>query len=117
MVKLDKLSKIIKALADPGRIRILALLLAKNNLCVCEIQDIIGLSQPTISFHLRLLENAGLVEYKKDGLWVNYNVNSNMDNDIRKLIDNIINILKADEKILEDLKKINGIDRIEICKR
>ncbi|MDZ7837100.1 MAG: metalloregulator ArsR/SmtB family transcription factor [Actinomycetota bacterium] len=42
----------------------------KEGLCVCEIKEVIGLSQPTISSHLKLLEAAGLVESKKEGIWV-----------------------------------------------
>ena len=72
---LKNVEKIIKALADKNRLRIICLLLEKKDLCVCEITYIIGLSQPTISSHLRLLENAGLIESSKDGLWVNYNIN------------------------------------------
>lgn len=117
MIKLDKLNKILKALADPGRIRIIALLSKKKSLCVCEIQSIIGLSQPTISSHLKLLESSGLVEFKKDGLWVNYNLRSDMDDNVKKLIESIVNILKKDEKIIEDIKKIRSVDRREICRR
>ncbi|MBC7334297.1 MAG: winged helix-turn-helix transcriptional regulator, partial [Actinobacteria bacterium] len=75
MGKLTNYTKILKALADENRLRILALLKASENIkkdiCVCEIQSIIGLSQPTISSHLKVLENAELIEYKKNGLWVN----------------------------------------------
>jgi ArsR family transcriptional regulator len=41
-------------------------------MCVCEIQFALGLAQPTVSKHLKVLEDAGLVQSKKDGLWVNY---------------------------------------------
>ena len=50
--KLKQTTKIAKALADENRIRILCLLKNKKDLCVCEITDIIGLAQPTISSHL-----------------------------------------------------------------
>jgi len=83
------IEKIIKALADKNRLRIICLLNEKQDLCVCEITDIIGLSQPTISSHLRLLENAGLVESDKDGLWVNYNINSLAELFSRKSIEMI----------------------------
>ncbi len=46
---------------------------------MCEIKEIIGLAQPTISSHLKLLENAGLIESNKEGLWVNYNISANLD--------------------------------------
>ncbi len=61
----------MKALSDPGRLKILKML-QHNSMCVCEIRSVLGLAQPTVSKHLKVLEEAGLVEYKKDGLWVNY---------------------------------------------
>ena len=56
MLSLKKLIKILKALADENRLRIVSLVKSKQDLCVCEITAIIGLSQPTISSHLKKLE-------------------------------------------------------------
>ena len=114
---LKNIEKIIKALADKNRLRMVYLLNEKKDLCVCEITDIIGLSQPTISSHLRLLENAGLVESDKDGLWVNYNINSYADLFSRKLIEMICKDLRKDKQIISDLKKLKAIDRDKICGR
>jgi len=63
--------KVMKALSDPNRVKILKIL-QHRMLCVCETQNALGLAQPTISKHFKILENAGLVSRKKDGLWVNY---------------------------------------------
>ena len=112
---LKEMEKIIKALADKNRLRIIYLLNGKRDICVCEITDIIGLSQPTISSHLRLLENAGLVESNKDGLWVNYNINSQADLFSRRSIERICNDLKKDKQAISDLKKLKAIDRDKIC--
>jgi len=114
---LKNIEKIIKALADKNRLRIVYLLNEKQDLCVCEITDIIGLSQPTISSHLRLLENAGLIESDKDGLWVNYNINSQADLFCRKLVEMIGKDLKKDEQAISDVKKLKAIDRDMICRR
>ena len=114
---IKNIEKIIKALADKNRLRIVYLLNEKQDLCVCEITDIIGLSQPTISSHLRLLENAGLVESDKDGLWVNYNINSQTDLFSRKSIEMICKDLKKDKQTISDLKKLKAIDRDKICRR
>ena len=64
-------TKVMKALSDPNRVKILKLLQQKM-LCVCELQHALGLSQPNVSNHLKILEESGLVEFQKDGLWVNY---------------------------------------------
>ena len=66
----------LKALADPYRLRIIALLAAQPGpLCVCDIEGQFDLSQPTISHHLRVLREAGLVGATRSGLWVYYTVN------------------------------------------
>ena len=61
----------MKALSDPNRVKIIKLLQLKY-MCVCELQGALNLAQPTVSKHLKILEEAGLVDFKKDGLWVNY---------------------------------------------
>jgi len=114
---LKNVEKIIKALSDKNRIRIIYFLKAKQKLCVCEITDIIGLSQPTISSHLKLLENAGLIESHKEGLWVNYNINSQLDPFSSKLIEIIYKDLEKDKQIVYDLKKLKNIDRNTICRK
>jgi len=115
--ELKTITKILKALADEGRLRIIMLLCGKGGLCVCEIKEVIGLSQPTISSHLKQLEAAGLVESEKDGLWVNYRLTGDMEDDIRVFIGRLYQSLKDDNKIKEDIEKIKNIDRHDICKR
>lgn len=63
--------KIAKALGDPARIKILKMLEVKE-MCVCEVQAVLGLAQSTVSKHLKVLEEAGLVEWRRSGPWVNY---------------------------------------------
>ena len=61
----------MKALSDPNRVRIIKLL-EKTDLCVCEIQAVLGLAQPTVSSHMKILEDAGLVEKERQGTWMIY---------------------------------------------
>ena len=61
--------KVMKALSDPNRVKIVKMLQHKL-MCVCEMQEALQLSQPSVSKHLKILEDAGLVDFKKDGLWV-----------------------------------------------
>ena len=63
--------RMFRAFADPTRLRILSLL-TKGELCVCEIVDILDVPQPTASRHLAYLRKAGLVQSRKDGLWMHY---------------------------------------------
>ena len=66
-------SKVFKALSDPIRLRILCLL-SSREMCVCEVMVALGLTQPTASHHLRILENVGLVKDRKEGKWVFYSM-------------------------------------------
>lgn len=68
-------SKVFKALAEPTRLRILALL-SFREMCVCEVMVALDLTQPTASHHLRILENVGLVDDRKEGKWVFYRIKS-----------------------------------------
>ncbi|MEO1202242.1 MAG: metalloregulator ArsR/SmtB family transcription factor [Pseudomonadota bacterium] len=64
---------VAKALSDPTRIEILRLLAGQDGaLCACDIVEPMGLSQPTVSHHLRVLKEAGLVSSARAGLWVFY---------------------------------------------
>lgn len=68
------LARILKALADPARLRLLSLILARpaGEACVCDLQSAVTLSQPTVSHHLRVLHQAGLLNREKRGIWVYY---------------------------------------------
>lgn len=64
----------LKALADPARLRIVSLLAAadEGEVCVCDLTEPLGLSQPTVSHHLKVLHEAGLVTRQKRSTWVYY---------------------------------------------
>ena len=115
--ELKQITKIIKALSDENRLRIVCLLKYKRDLCVCEITEIIGLAQPTISSHLKLLENAGLIESYKNGLWVNYNIVSNLNSFSVEFIETLYKNLRKDKQIKIDEEKAKNINRDMICKK
>jgi ArsR family transcriptional regulator, arsenate/arsenite/antimonite-responsive transcriptional repressor len=75
---IDQLEDVFKALADKTRLRILALL-GNNEVCVCHIHDSLGLPQPTVSRHLAYLRRRGLVEARRDGVWMHYQVSRSLD--------------------------------------
>jgi ArsR family transcriptional regulator len=68
------LARVLKALADPGRLRLLSLVLSHEGgeACVCDLQPVVELSQPTVSHHLKVLHEAGLLDREKRGVWVYY---------------------------------------------
>jgi ArsR family transcriptional regulator, arsenate/arsenite/antimonite-responsive transcriptional repressor len=65
---------VFKALADPVRLRLFYLLSLGDELCVCHLIDVLHLPQSTVSRHLGVLRNAGLVQTRRDGKWVHYRV-------------------------------------------
>lgn len=68
------LAKGFKALGDPTRLRLLSLIAARagNDVCVCELTDAFDVTGPTISHHLRVLREAGLIDCERRGTWVYY---------------------------------------------
>jgi DNA-binding transcriptional ArsR family regulator len=69
----EQKARVLKALADPIRIRILVLV-EKCEVCVCEVLVALGLTQPTASHHLAILEAAGLIKRRKEGKWAFYSL-------------------------------------------
>ncbi|HZR81887.1 MAG TPA: metalloregulator ArsR/SmtB family transcription factor [Candidatus Binatia bacterium] len=72
----DELATLFKALADPARLRLLGFIASQpdGEACVCHLTDPVGLSQPTVSHHLKLLHDEGLLERDKRGAWVYYRI-------------------------------------------
>jgi len=68
------LAKVFKALGDPVRLRLLSMIASRQGgeVCVCEMTPAFALSQPTISHHLKLLRQAGLIDCERRGTWVYY---------------------------------------------
>jgi len=107
--------KITKALSDKTRVRIFKILQRKK-MCVCEVQAVLGMAQSTISKHLQILEGAGLVACKKDGLWVNYEIAEDSHNIYAERITQyLVDILDSDPDIIADRKKAGMANRVEIC--
>jgi ArsR family transcriptional regulator len=70
----ERLAVVLKALADPVRLRLLSLVRAAETgeACVCDLTDALGLSQPTVSHHLKTLVSAGVLTREKRGVWAWY---------------------------------------------
>ncbi|MFI7102429.1 ArsR/SmtB family transcription factor [Streptomyces sp. NPDC050161] len=68
------LAKVFKALGDPVRLRLLSMIASRagGEVCVCDLTPAFELSQPTISHHLKLLKQAGLIDSERRGTWVYY---------------------------------------------
>lgn len=109
--------KVMKALSEPNRLKIIKMLEQKE-CCVCEIQEALGIAQPTVSKHLKVLENAGLVSAQKDGLWVNYSLSDGRSSPYAAtLMGNLKHWLNEDSEIKKTVGKIPYIESVRISKR
>jgi ArsR family transcriptional regulator len=70
----EQLARTLKAVADPARLRLLSLIQAQEQgeACVCNLTEPLGLGQPTVSHHLKVLEDAGFLTHERRGKWVYY---------------------------------------------
>ena len=84
----ERIAPLVKAIADPVRLRLLSMVAshADAEACVCDLNDAFDLSQPTISHHLKLLHEAGLLDRDKRGVWVYYRVNAGALADLATLL-------------------------------
>jgi ArsR family transcriptional regulator len=109
--------KVMKALSDPNRVKIIKLLQLKM-MCVCELRGALKIAQPTVSKHLKILEEAELVDYAKDGLWVNYFLaDGNANPYAASVLGNLKHWLDDDPEIVELAKKVPFLNREELCRK
>ena len=107
---------ITKALSDGSRLRILNALMGVDELCVCQITEMLGFSTATVSRHMSLLQGADIVDSRKDGRWVYYRISENFPPILQKWLKDSMgnsNEIKNDEK---KLKVILACDPRELCK-
>ena len=109
--------KVMKALSDPSRVKIIKML-QHRVMCVCEIHASLGVAQSTASKHLKILEEAGLITFYKDGLWVNYKLSDGSRSPFSaSLIGNLKHWLEDDPEIEKLVKRLPEIQREHICSR
>jgi ArsR family transcriptional regulator len=107
--------KVMKALSDPGRVKIIKMLQRKM-MCVCEIKEALQISQPSVSKHMKILEAAGLVDHKKDGLWVDYYLaDGNSSPYVASILGNLRHWLEDESEIEGLIKKLPNIRREDLC--
>lgn len=72
----DQLARVFKALSDPTRVRLVSLISAADGgeACICDLTQPVGLSQPTVSHHMKILTDAGLVSREQRGRWAYFRV-------------------------------------------
>ncbi len=107
--------KVMKALSDPNRVKIVKMLQHKT-MCVCEIREALQIAQPSVSKHLKILEDADLVAGRKDGQWVDYYLTDGSRSPyVASLLGNLKHWLENEKEIRDIINKIPSIRREDVC--
>ena len=107
--------KAFKALGDKNRLAIVKMLEVKP-MCVCEITAALGLAPSTVSKHLSLLNEAGLIQDHKEGKWVNYSLVSDPSPFVKEILGVLHGSIKEDPELLIYMEKARKADRADICR-
>jgi ArsR family transcriptional regulator len=103
--QISEMETLFKALADTTRLRILGLLLT-GEVCVCHIHESLKITQPKASRHLAYLRRAGLVETRRDGLWINYRMATLADPVLGAIADAVRHALTHVDLVHKDAQRL-----------
>lgn len=109
-------NELFSLLSDETRLRCLILLQKEGELCVCEINRLIGGVQPKISRHLALMRKSGLVSDERRGQWVYYSLNASLPDWAKKITESTLENLMKVEPYSSDIKKMLTVKKQGICK-
>ncbi|MCX6640501.1 MAG: metalloregulator ArsR/SmtB family transcription factor [bacterium] len=96
----------LKAIADPGRLRVLSLVNAAGEICVCQIETIMKLPQPTVSHQLNRLKESGWLEDRRQGRWVYYHLADPDESPWRKVLEVILADVRSTALVQRDLERL-----------
>ena len=112
-MEINDYASLFKSLSEPVRLRILYLLLQKGELCVCDIVDALELSQSVVSRHLAYLRNGGLLNTRREGVWVYYEIAADC-----AFVEQLLALFKSDgshsKALRYDLERLEAVGR-ETC--
>jgi ArsR family transcriptional regulator len=105
MRQIKEMERLFRALADPTRLRILGLLLT-GEVCVCHIHESLRIGQPKASRHLAYLRRAGLVDTRRDGLWIYYRLAVSSDPVLRIVQQAVAHALRHVDAVQKDAVRL-----------
>ncbi len=100
---------LMRALADQTRLRIVNLLLAREELCVCELVSAMEMAQPKVSRHLAILREAGVVLDRREGLWIHYRIHPELPAWARQLLAALRDGCRDRDPCRSDLKQLPSV--------
>ncbi|WP_108649067.1 ArsR/SmtB family transcription factor [Dongshaea marina] len=111
---MDSLTNLLKLLADPNRRQILYLL-RKEELCVCQLQRLIPLTQGAISIQLKNLKNEKLITSRRQGKWIFYRLQDEQPLDISKLLEQLFAMMESRGECHELEQQLAQLPSFELC--
>ncbi|HMP75007.1 MAG TPA: metalloregulator ArsR/SmtB family transcription factor [Kiritimatiellia bacterium] len=113
MTNLHSIARLGLALSDPTRLRLFAAL-RDGELCVCQLIELADLAPSTVSKHLSILRDAGLVDSRKDGRWVHYRLAKKGITDVENVAKPFLQTLEKSVEIRADARKLRTIRRADL---
>ena len=112
-----ELMLVLKAVADKNRMRILKML-ERKSMCVCELAAVLGIKQPSVSKHLVILKNAGLILDERNSQWIDYKLcREKVNHYAPVMLKQLEDWVNDDPCVKRDRKKSASLCRLEICKK
>lgn len=112
---MENIAQIFQSLDDGTRLRILALLLEEDELCVCDLVVVMQLPQSTVSRQLSLLKAAGWLKDRREGVWILYSITRNLGSIQQFLLPVLRNFLPSVEAAREDRERLGNLSKENRC--
>lgn len=112
---MNTLASVFKVLSDESRLRIINLLSYSGELCVCDIQAVMGFTQTKVSRHLAYLRRSGLVDDRRQGLWMLYSIARPRSEEQKQILRFLIDLLGTNEIAQKDAKRLAAKIRTGCC--
>lgn len=106
---MENIALLFQSLDDETRLRIVALLLEEDELCVCDLMAVLQLPQSTVSRQLSLLKSAGWLKDRRDGVWVHYSINRSLGPIQQFIVPVLRNFLPVTEAAGKDLERLRSL--------
>lgn len=109
MNAIENWSTLFKAVSEPIRLRLLNLLQEEGEICVCDLVDVLQVTQSKVSRHLAYLRNSGWVQSRRDGLWIHYSLAKSKDPMNMAILEILGDARKKEKALKEDLKHLKDL--------
>jgi ArsR family transcriptional regulator len=112
---MSSLAAVFKALSDESRLRIINLLFTSGELCVCDVERVMGFTQTKVSRHLAYLRGVGLVDGRRQGLWMLYSIAEPRTEEQERLLRFLADLLKGNDIAQKDARRLAANIRKGCC--